>query len=103
MSSATYDARTANKAVLRPYQSAVIERAAELYRQGVRRLLVPLATGLGKTVIFTHLRQVGISKVLLCTDDIDWDSWHGTHAAEKRTLHVRSAFAVAMKHASRML
>lgn len=44
--------------VLRPYQTSVIDRAAELYGQGTRRLLVPLATGLGKTVVFTHLPQV---------------------------------------------
>ncbi|CAM9639861.1 unnamed protein product, partial [Choristocarpus tenellus] len=44
--------------ILRPYQSAVIERAVALYESGKRRLLVPLATGLGKTVVFTHLPQV---------------------------------------------
>ena len=44
--------------VLRPYQDDVIRRAVSLYGQGTRRLLVPLATGLGKTVIFTHLPQV---------------------------------------------
>ncbi|CAM9783647.1 unnamed protein product [Pylaiella littoralis] len=43
--------------VLRPYQASVIDRAVELYGQGIRRLLVPLATGLGKTVVFTHLPQ----------------------------------------------
>ncbi|CAN0114666.1 unnamed protein product, partial [Discosporangium mesarthrocarpum] len=43
--------------VLRPYQGAVIKRVRELYESGVRRLLVPLATGLGKTVVFTHLPQ----------------------------------------------
>ncbi|CAN0463720.1 unnamed protein product, partial [Hapterophycus canaliculatus] len=43
---------------LRPYQASVIERAVELYGKGTRRLLVPLATGLGKTVVFTHLPQV---------------------------------------------
>lgn len=36
----------------------MIQRAVDLYGQGTRRLLVPLATGLGKTVIFTHLPQV---------------------------------------------
>lgn len=43
---------------LRPYQAKVVGRAVELYGKGTRRLLVPLATGLGKTVIFTHLPQV---------------------------------------------
>lgn len=48
--------------VLRPYQASVIDRAVELYGQGTRRLLVPLATGLGKTVVFTHLPQVCITR-----------------------------------------
>ena len=43
---------------LRPYQARVVDRAVELYGKGTRRLLVPLATGLGKTVVFTHLSQV---------------------------------------------
>ncbi|CAN0410918.1 unnamed protein product, partial [Ectocarpus sp. 13 AM-2016] len=48
-------AAAGSTSVLRPYQSSVIERAVELYGQGTRRLLVSLATGLGKTVVFTHL------------------------------------------------
>lgn len=47
---------------LRPYQASVIDRAVELYGQGTRRLLVPLATGLGKTVVFTHLPQVCLNE-----------------------------------------
>eukprot|EP00903_Cladosiphon_okamuranus_P009024 g8630.t2 len=43
--------------VLRPYQAKVVDRAVELYGEGTRRILVPLATGLGKTVVFTHLPQ----------------------------------------------
>ncbi|CAM9244149.1 unnamed protein product [Ectocarpus sp. 8 AP-2014] len=50
-------AAAGSTSVLRPYQSSVIDRAVELYAQGTRRLLVPLATGLGKTVVFTHLPQ----------------------------------------------
>eukprot|EP00752_Nemacystus_decipiens_P011421 g10142.t1 len=45
------------KNALRPYQARVVDRAVELYGKGTRRLLVPLATGLGKTVVFTHLPQ----------------------------------------------
>ncbi|CBN79982.1 conserved unknown protein [Ectocarpus siliculosus] len=51
-------AAAGSTSVLRPYQSSVIDRAVELYGQGTRRLLVPLATGLGKTVVFTHLPQI---------------------------------------------
>lgn len=50
--------------ILRPYQASVIDRAVELYGQGTRRLLVPLATGLGKTVVFTHLPQVNEFRIL---------------------------------------
>lgn len=56
--SASAPATAEPKSALRPYQAAVVDRAVELYGKGTRRLLVPLATGLGKTVVFTHLPQV---------------------------------------------
>lgn len=55
--SASAPAMAGPTSALRPYQAAVVDRAVELYGEGTRRLLVPLATGLGKTVVFTHLPQ----------------------------------------------
>lgn len=56
--SASTPAEAGPTSALRPYQARVVDRAVELYGKGTRRLLVPLATGLGKTVVFTHLSQV---------------------------------------------
>ncbi|CAM9662872.1 unnamed protein product [Chrysoparadoxa australica] len=42
---------------LRPYQAAVMREAQRLCGEGKKRLLFPMATGLGKTAVFTHLPQ----------------------------------------------
>eukprot|EP00937_MAST-01D_sp_MAST-1D-sp2_P001315 g1315.t1 len=40
---------------MRPYQRDLVQEAIMRFRRGSRRLLFPLATGLGKTVLFAHL------------------------------------------------
>jgi ATP-dependent helicase IRC3 len=41
----------------RPYQSEAIERVFKAWREGMQRPAVVMATGLGKTVVFSHLAQ----------------------------------------------
>ena len=43
--------------MLRPYQSAALDKCKERYQAGVNRQLLVMATGLGKAVIFATLRQ----------------------------------------------
>jgi ATP-dependent helicase IRC3 len=43
---------------LRPYQQEALEAVNNFYDKGVKRQLVVLPTGAGKTVIFSHLPQV---------------------------------------------
>lgn len=54
MSAATL-APPAERLELRPYQRQAAEAVIAGYRRGLRRMLVQLATGLGKTVLFAHL------------------------------------------------
>lgn len=51
---------------LRPYQADCIKHIVEAYRQGLRRVLVSLPTGTGKTIIFSHFpRGLRMRKKLL--------------------------------------
>jgi len=51
--------------VLRPYQREAIDAVLGARRAGVRRMLVCLPTGAGKTVIFSHLAQLAKRQVLV--------------------------------------
>ena len=42
---------------LRPYQQVALTAIADAEARGIRRQLVALPTGTGKTVIFAHLLQ----------------------------------------------
>ena len=56
MTGATATLRAESTALeLRPYQLAAADAVRDGYRRGLRRMLVQLATGLGKTVLFAHL------------------------------------------------
>jgi ATP-dependent helicase IRC3 len=50
---------------LRPYQREAVEAVLAARRSGVRRLLVSLPTGAGKTVIFSELARVARRQVLV--------------------------------------
>jgi ATP-dependent helicase IRC3 len=50
---------------LRPYQAEAIDAVLAARRRGVRRLLVCLPTGAGKTVIFSRLAQLAQRQVLV--------------------------------------
>lgn len=50
---------------LRPYQQEAIEAVLQARRAGLRRLLVSLPTGAGKTVIFSHLSRLARRQVLV--------------------------------------
>ncbi|MDB4945383.1 MAG: helicase, phage associated protein [Labilithrix sp.] len=50
---------------LRPYQREAIAAVLQARRAGVRRLLVQLPTGAGKTVIFSHLASLAKKQVLV--------------------------------------
>src|SRR6478735_5531172 len=50
---------------LRPYQGEAIEAVLAGRRSGLRRMLVCLPTGAGKTVIFSHLAQLARRQVLV--------------------------------------
>ena len=50
---------------LRPYQREAIEAVLAARREGVRRMLVCLPTGAGKTVIFSHLAGLARRPVLV--------------------------------------
>src|SRR3954463_3868685 len=56
---------TAHSPTLRPYQSEAIQAVLDSRRSGVRRMLVCLPTGAGKTVIFSHLAQLARRQVLV--------------------------------------
>jgi len=43
---------------LRPYQREAADAVIAAYRRGVRRMLIQMATGLGKTVLFAHLAHL---------------------------------------------
>ena len=50
---------------LRPYQRKAIDEVIAARRGGVRRMIVVLPTGAGKTVIFAHLAQLAKQPVLV--------------------------------------
>ena len=50
----TFNQRTIS---LRPYQQEALDAIADAESRGIRRQLVALPTGTGKTVIFAHLLQ----------------------------------------------
>ena len=52
-------------AVLRPYQREAIAAVLAARRSGVRRMVVSLPTGAGKTVIFSHLARLARRQVLV--------------------------------------
>ena len=50
---------------LRPYQREAIDAVIAARRSGVRRMVVCLPTGAGKTVIFSHLARLATKQVLV--------------------------------------
>ena len=50
---------------LRPYQQEAIDAVLAARRSGVRRMVVSLPTGAGKTVIFSHLARLARRQVLV--------------------------------------
>ncbi|RYZ60734.1 MAG: DEAD/DEAH box helicase, partial [Proteobacteria bacterium] len=52
-------------ATLRPYQREAIDAVLEARRKGVRRMVITLPTGAGKTVIFAHLARLAKRQVLV--------------------------------------
>lgn len=50
---------------LRPYQTEAVEAILSARRRGVRRMVVSLPTGAGKTVIFSHLARLARRQVLV--------------------------------------
>ena len=50
---------------LRPYQREAVEAVLAARRSGVRRMVVCLPTGAGKTVIFSHLARLARRQVLV--------------------------------------
>ena len=50
---------------LRPYQRDAVEAVLSARREGVRRMLVCLPTGAGKTVVFAHLARLARRPVLV--------------------------------------
>lgn len=57
--------RPSSKPELRPYQKEAISAVLAARRAGVRRMLVSLPTGSGKTVIFSHLAGLARKQVLV--------------------------------------
>jgi superfamily II DNA or RNA helicase len=51
--------------LLRPYQRAAVDAVLSARRGGVRRMLVCLPTGAGKTVVFAHLARLARRQVLV--------------------------------------
>lgn len=51
---------------LRPYQKEALAKIKHLYMHGVKRQMLSMPTGLGKTVIFTRLhKELGFDKRVL--------------------------------------
>lgn len=50
---------------LRPYQQAAVDAVVRARKRGVRRMVVCLPTGAGKTVIFSHLAKIARRQVLV--------------------------------------
>lgn len=57
--------RVADPTVLRPYQRAAVQAVLDARRRGVRRQVVALPTGAGKTVIFSELTRLARRPVLV--------------------------------------
>ena len=55
----------ASTPTLRPYQREAIDAVLAARRSGVRRMVVCLPTGAGKTVIFSHLARLARRQVLV--------------------------------------
>ena len=55
----------ASSVTLRPYQRGAIDAVLVARRRGVRRMVVCLPTGAGKTVIFSHLAELARRQVLV--------------------------------------
>ena len=55
---------------LRPYQKEAIDAVLSARRSGVRRMVVSLPTGAGKTVIFSHLARLARRQVLVLVGGI---------------------------------
>lgn len=57
---------------LRPYQIDTLNQVDKVYKEGKNRLLVSLPTGVGKTIIFSHLviNTIGRSLVLAHRDEL---------------------------------
>ncbi|MSQ84670.1 MAG: DEAD/DEAH box helicase [Myxococcales bacterium] len=51
--------------ILRPYQKAAIEAVVEARKLGIRRMIVVLPTGAGKTVVFAQLARMAQRPVLV--------------------------------------
>lgn len=58
-------ATSATSPALRPYQRDAVEAVLAARRSGVRRMMVCLPTGAGKTVIFSHLARLAQRQVLV--------------------------------------
>lgn len=56
---------SADSVTLRPYQREAIDSVLNARRQGVRRMVVCLPTGAGKTVIFSELARLARKQVLV--------------------------------------
>jgi ATP-dependent helicase IRC3 len=61
----TFNDSTQRTISLRPYQQEAIAAIAEAESRGIRRQLVSLPTGTGKTVIFAHLLQQRSNRALV--------------------------------------
>lgn len=72
MPSATAHASDTPSLPLRPYQEAALQAILTAQARGVRRPLVVLPVGAGKTVVFAHLlrRRLGRALVLAHRDEL---------------------------------
>lgn len=82
--------------VLRPYQRAAIDAVVAARRSGVRRMIVCLPTGAGKTVIFSQLARMARRQVLVLAHREELLA----QAAEKIARALGDPAAVAIEQAS---
>ncbi len=93
-----YNPRVAAEAPsLRPYQRAAIDAVLAARRGGVRRMVVCLPTGAGKTVIFSHLARIARRQVLVLAHREELLS----QAADKIARALGDPAAVAVEQAGR--
>lgn len=87
---------------LRPYQQAAIDAVVRLRRQGVRRMVVVLPTGAGKTVVFARLATLAKQPVLVIAhrDELVQQAREKLAAAlgDPQLVAVEQAGLVAPKH-----